>query len=135
MDEILELFPSREAFDTYWNENYNPLSYEDVKEAFEQFVTSAKKHIFLTDYEENGCVQKSDFLDNLSEDAQFFFQDTLTEAFYDKNPEVYENAFALYEISQMEQNPSLDVAVTFHEEYNRLYQDFMMHIFDTFYAQ
>ena len=89
---IFEQFPDREAFDRYWNENYVPVTYEDVREAFENFVSAADGHIYNSDYEENGCVSKEDFKDNLSEEAQFSFQDGLTEAFYDKNPEVYENA-------------------------------------------
>ena len=40
-------------------------------------------------------------MDNLSQAAQFAFQDGLTEAFYEKNPQVYENAFALFEAAQM----------------------------------
>ena len=86
---IFEQFPDREAFDRYWNENYVPVTYEDVREAFENFVSAADGHIYNSDYEENGCVSKEDFKDNLSEEAQFSFQDGLTEAFYDKNPEDY----------------------------------------------
>ena len=135
MEEILELFPNREAFEKYWEENYLPVEYKDVKSAYEEYVKSVDKHIFLADYEENGCIGESDFLENLSEDAQFFFQDTLTEIFYERNPDVYENAFALYEIAQMEGDPSLDVAICFHEEYNRLYREFMMNIFGTFFTK
>ena len=51
----MEEFKNREAFDAYWNENYVPLTYEDVKEAYEDFVKSADKHIFIPDYEEAGA--------------------------------------------------------------------------------
>ena len=54
MEDILAAFPDRETFDRYWEENYVPVTYEDVKEAFEDFVTSAGGHIFLSDYEEGG---------------------------------------------------------------------------------
>ena len=84
MEDILAAFPDRETFDRYWEENYVPVTYEDVKEAFEDFVTSAGGHIFLSDYEEGGCISKEDFKDNLSQEAQFAFQDGLTEVFYDK---------------------------------------------------
>ena len=57
-------------------------------------MTSAGGHIFLSDYEEGGCISKEDFKDNLSQEAQFAFQDGLTEVFYDKNPDLYETAFA-----------------------------------------
>ena len=30
----MEEFKNKEAFDAYWNENYVPLTYEDVKEAY-----------------------------------------------------------------------------------------------------
>lgn len=95
MEDILAAFPDRETFDRYWEENYVPVTYEDVKEAFEDFVTSAGGHIFLSDYEEGGCISKEDFKDNLSQEAQFAFQDGLTEVFYDKNPDLYETAFAI----------------------------------------
>lgn len=93
--DIFEQFPDREAFDRYWAENYVPVTYEDVKEMFEDFVTSAGGHIYLSDYEEKNCISKADFKDNLSQEAQFSFQDGLTEIFYDKNPELYETAFAI----------------------------------------
>ena len=49
-------------------------------------------------------------MDNLSETAMFNFQDTLTEVFYEKNPEVYETAFELYEESVINgsgENPAI----------------------------
>lgn len=131
----MEQFKDREAFDAYWNENYVPLSYQDVKEAFENYVKEAEKHIFLSDYEEGGSIAKADFMDNLSQTAQFTFQDTLTEAFYEKNPELYETAFAIYEEAQMAGEKDNNVAQTFHEEYQRLYQEFLNEMFDTFFSE
>ena len=128
--EIFAQFPDRETFDAYWNENYVPVTYEDVKEAFEDFVTSAAGHIFLSDYEENGCISKADFKENLSQEAQFTFQDSLTEAFYDKNPDLYETAFAIYEEAQMNGTKDSNIAATFHEEYQRLYNEFLLAMFD-----
>lgn len=131
----MEQFKDREAFDAYWNENYVPLSYKDVQEEFENYVKEAEKHIFLSDYEESGSIAKADFMDNLSQTAQFTFQDTLTEAFYEKNPKLYETAFAIYEEAQMEGRKDDNVALTFHEEYQRLYQDFLNEMFDTFFGE
>ena len=51
--DIFEQFPDRETFDKYWNENYQPVTYEDVREAFTDFVKSADGHIYLSDYEGN----------------------------------------------------------------------------------
>ena len=116
----MEEFKNREAFDAYWNENYVPLTYEDVKEAYEDFVKSADKHIFIPD----------DFMENLSQTAQFTFQDSLTEAFYDKNPDLYETAFAIYEEAQMNGTKDSNIAATFHEEYQRLYNEFLLAMFD-----
>lgn len=96
-ESILERFKTPEVFETYWNENYREVVYEDVREAFEDFVTSAAGHIYLSDYEEKGCITKADFKANLSQEAQFTFQDALTEVFYEKNPDLYETAFAIYE--------------------------------------
>lgn len=134
MEELFEQFPNREAFDAYWKENYKPLEYKDVKNAYEEFVNSAEKHIFKSDYEEGNCISREDFLENLNQNAEFSFQDILTEVFYDKNPELYETAFALYEAAQMSGEKERDVAMTFHEEYNRLYRKFMLEMFDQLYA-
>ena len=129
MEDILTAFPDRETFDRYWDENYVPITYEDVKEAFEDFVTSAAGHIFLSDYEEKGCISKEDFKENLSQEAQFAFQDGLTEVFYDKNPELYETAFAIFEEAEMTGNRRENVAFTFHETFNRLYAEFLDRLF------
>ena len=40
-------FPDRETFDRYWNENYVPVTYEDVATVFRDFVKSAEGHIYL----------------------------------------------------------------------------------------
>ena len=132
MADIFTQFPNKEAFDLYWKENYTQVTYEDVKEEYEAFVKEAEMHIFISDYEEGGCISQTDFMDNLSEDAMFTFQDTLTEAFYDKNPEVYENAFALFEEAKMA-GKNDDIAVAFHEEFNRLYREFVMQVFHEFF--
>lgn len=130
MSEIFKQFPNREAFDQYWNENYVPVTYEDVKEAFEDFVTSAGGHIFLSDYEEGGCISKADFKENLSQEAQFTFQDGLTEVFYDKNPEIYENAFAIFAESQMNDGQGAETAYIYAETFQRLYDEFLDILFD-----
>ena len=106
MEDILAAFPDRETFDRYWEENYVPVTYEDVKEAFEDFVTSAGGHIFLSDYEEGGCISKEDFKD------------------------LYETAFAIFEEAQMSGNQDVNVAVTFHETFNRLYAEFLDRLFE-----
>lgn len=133
MDDILQQFPTQEAFEAYWNENYISLTYEDVREAYEDFVKSADKRIFLSDYEEAGAISKDDFMDNLAEAAMFTFQDTLTEVFYEKNPDLYELAFALYEEAEMSGQGDKNVAMIFHEEYNRLYKEFLLQMFDNLY--
>lgn len=129
-ENIFEAFPDRETFDKYWMENYVPITYTDVKEIFEDFVTAADGHIFISDYEEKGCISKEDFKENLSQEAQFSFQDGLTEVFYDKNPELYETAFAIYEEAQLSGNKEADTAQIFHETFNRLYAEFLDQLFD-----
>ena len=62
--DIFEQFPDREAFDRYWEENYVPVTYEDVRGSFEDFVTAAGGHIYLSDYEEKGCISREDFMEN-----------------------------------------------------------------------
>jgi len=128
--DIFEQFPDRETFDKYWNEHYVPVDYEEVRESFEDFVTAADGHIYLSDYEEKNCISKVDFKENLSQEAQFTFQDGLTEVFYDKNPELYETAFAIYEEAQMTGNGKGDVAQIFHETFGKLYEEFLDRLFD-----
>ena len=127
---IFEQFPNREAFDTYWNENYVPVTYEDVKKAYEEFIVETEGHIFLSDYEENGCIAKGDFKENLSQEAQFTFQDVLTEVFYDKNPTLYETAFAIYEESQMNGGEGATIARIYGETFQKLYEEFLDKLFD-----
>ena len=129
-NDIFSHFPDRETFDRYWNENYVPVTYEDVATVFRDFVKSAEGHIYLSDYEEKGCISKEDFKDNLSQEAQFAFQDGLTEVFYDKNPELYETAFALFEEAQMTGQGDASVAQTFHETFNGLYEEFLDTLFE-----
>ena len=130
MEDILTAFPDTATFDRYWEENYIPVTYEDVRAEFEEFVTSTEGHIYLSDYEEGGCISKADFKENLSEEAKFAFQEALTEIFYDKNPEIYETAFAIFEEAQMSGRKDTDTAYTFHETYNRLYEEFLDQLFD-----
>lgn len=133
--DIFEQFPDKETFDKYWNENYVPVTYEDVKNMFEDFVKSAGGHIFLSDYEEKGCISKEDFKENLSQEAQFTFEDGLTEVFYDKNPQLYETAFALYEEAQITGEGDASVAQIFHDTFRSLYAEFLDRLYDEVLAQ
>ena len=107
-----------------------PVIYDDVKKIFEDFVTAAAGHIFLADYEEKSCISKADFKENLSQEAQFTFQDGLTEVFYDKNPELYELAFSIYEEAQLAENGKGKTAQIFHETFGALYDEFLDRLFD-----
>lgn len=128
--DIFEQFPDRETFDQYWKKNYKPVVYEDVREAFTDFVKAADGHIYISDYEEKGLISKADFKDNLSQEAQFTFQDGLTEVFYDKNPELYETAFALYEEAKLTGKGDAGVAQIFHETFQALYAEFLDCLYD-----
>lgn len=132
---IFEEFPDRETFEGYWKEHYVPVTYDEVKTVFEQFVTEAGGHIYLSDYEENGCISREDFKENLSQEAQFMFEDGLTEAFYEKNPELYETAFALYEEAQMTGEGDAGVAQIFHDTFHCLYEEFLNRLFDEMLAK
>ncbi len=127
--EIFERFPNQEAFEEHWNKEYKALTYEDVREAYEALVAETEGHIFLSDYEENGCISKEDFKQNLTQDAEFTLQDTLTEVFYEKNPELYETAFEIYEVSQMSGGDG-SIAQIFHETYQKLYNEFLDRLFE-----
>ena len=133
MAELWESLTTKEAFDEYWDTHYIPVSYEDVKEAYDAFLAEHENKIFLSDYQEKNCISREDFMENLHEDAAFLFQDVLTEVFYDKNPEIYEAAFALFEQAQME-NRKEPVAVTFHETFEKLYVEFLLKMFQEHFA-
>lgn len=128
--DIFEQFPDAETFEKYWREHYVPVTYADVRGVFEDFVTSAGGHIYLSDYEEKGCISREDFKDNLSQEARFTFEDGLTEVFYDKNPELYETAFALYEEAQLSGQGDASVAQIFHDTFQKLYAEFLDQLFD-----
>jgi hypothetical protein len=127
MKELLEQYPDQKAFDTFFHMKYKPVSYDDVKEAMEAFVGEAGLSLFLDDYVKNGKVTKEDFKNYLSQAASFQFEDAMTEAFYDKNPEIYETAFGLYELSP---EGSAAITRTFHETYKKSYEDCLDKLFD-----
>ena len=128
MEELLEKYPTQEAFDTFYQSEYKPVCYEDVREAMEALVQEAGLEIFLDDYVKQGKISREDFKDYFSETAKFQFEDAMAEAYYDKNPEIYEAAFGLYELA-----PAQSVAITrtFHEEYQKNYADCLNELFDT----
>ncbi len=126
--ELYETLTTKEEFDTYWASHYVPVTYKDVQEKFESFVKEQDKKIFIDDYEAKGEISKNDFIENLHADAEFAFQDALTMTFYDKNPELYEAAFTIYEMEQMEGKKST-ITVLFHETYNLLYRTFLNQMF------
>lgn len=129
-ETIFEQFPDREIFERYWKEHYVPVEYADVKHIFEDFVKTAEGHIYISDYEEKRCISKADFKENLSQEAQFMFEDGLTEIFYEKNPELYETAFAIYEEARITENGKADIAAIFHDTYHQLYTAFLDQLFD-----
>ncbi len=129
-ENIFSRFPDAETFEAYWREHYVPVTYEDVRETFEDFVVSANGHIYLSDYEEKGCISREDFKENLSQEAQFTFEDGLTEAFYDKNPELYETAFALFEEAQLSGRGNDCVARIFHDTFRQLYAEFLDRLYE-----
>lgn len=127
MEELLAKYPDREAFDTFFNMNYKPVRYEDVKEAMEAFVAEAGLSLFLDDYVKSSKVSKKDFKNHFSQAARFQFEDAMTEAYYDKNPDIYETAFGLYELAPAQ---SADITRTFHETYQTSYEECLDMLFD-----
>lgn len=126
MEDLLSKYPNQEAFDVFFRANYKPVTYEDIKEPLEAFVREAGLSLFLDDYVKKG-VAKEDFKQHFSQAAKFQFEDAMTEAYYEKNPDIYETAFGLYELS-----PESSVAITrtFHETYQSSYEDCLNQLFD-----
>ena len=116
MESLTKQFPDKETFDKFFVENFKTMTYEDVKEGLEELVKAEGLNIFQDDYVKN--VRKEDFKEHLSKGARFEFENAMTEAFYDKNPEVYEAAFGLYEEVPKH---AMAITETFHRTYQEIY--------------
>lgn len=129
MEELLRQFPDREAFDLFFNENYTPLVYDDVKDGFAEATEAEGAHIFPEG--DMDKVNRDNFMEYLGAGARFILENAMTEAFYEKNPEVYEAAFGLYE-----EDPQHSGAVTesFHRKYQESYSALLLEWFDTVIA-
>ncbi len=127
MEDLLRQYPDQKTFDVFFQMNYKPVSYEDVKDAMEEFVKEAGLSLFLDDYVASQNVKKEDFKEHLSQTARFQFDEAMTEAFYEKNPEIYETAFGLYEVSP---ESSVTITRTFHETYQKNYEECLDMLFD-----
>ena len=117
MEELLQQFPDREAFDAFFREHYQPLAYEDVKAGFGEAVKEAGAHIFPE--EDMDKVTGSNFMEYLGQGARFILENAMTEAFYEKNPEVYETAFGLFE---EDPEHSAKITETFHRTDQESYE-------------
>ena len=120
-------YTSAADFEKFFHANYTPLTYEDIKEDYENFYKEQNGKIFHEDYEKAAQISKDDFRDNLSKTALFTFQDALTELFYDKNPEIYEEAFAIFEENA---GAKSEITKIFDDTYQSLYETFLDQFFD-----
>lgn len=50
MEDLLTQYPDQKMFDTFFHMKYQPVRYEDVKEAMEAFVREAGLSLFLDEY-------------------------------------------------------------------------------------
>ena len=111
----------------------------ETTEVIKQAQAAANDEPVLTP-SENAAIQELtqptlDAIDNQTEtppdeDLQHIqaFEDAMAEAYYDKNPEIYEAAFGLYELAPAQ---SASITRTFHEEYQKNYADCLDELFDT----
>lgn len=127
MEDLLRQYPDQKTFDTFFHMKYQPVRYEDVREAMEALVKEAGLSLFLDEYVKGGKITKADFKKYFSQAAKFRFEDAMTEAFYDRNPEIYETAFGLFELSP---ESSASITRTFHETYQKSYEDCLDQLFD-----
>lgn len=131
MEDLRELYPTQEAFDTFFRMKYKPVVYADVKEAMESFVKEVGRELFLDEYVKNGKISKQDFKEHFSQAATFLLEDAMAEAYYEKNPEIYETAFGLYELAP---GQSASITRTFHETYRESYEECLDALFDAVIA-
>ena len=120
-------YQSAADFEKFFHTNYIPLTYEDVKSDFETFYKEQNGKIFHEDYEKAAQISRDDFRENLSKTALFTFQDTLTELFYEKNPTIYEEAFAIFEENG---GTKSEITKIFDDTYQSLYEEFLNQFFD-----
>lgn len=113
---------TKQEFDLLFQENYKEITYDNVKKSYETYYKELDGKIFHDDYL---TIEKETFLENLSDDAKFQFQDILLEVFYDKNPRIYESAFEIFELNNGK--PS-DITKTFDDCYQGLYQEFVSNL-------
>lgn len=127
MTDLVTRFPDKEAFELFFKESYKPITYNDMRQGMEGLVKEAGLEIFHDEYVKSGKVSKKDFAEYLSQAAKFRFQDAMSEAFYDTNPEIYEAAFGLYELEPIK---SKDITIIFHKVYAQVYQACLECLFD-----
>ncbi len=114
-------------FEKFFHSNYTPLTYADVRQEFADFYGEQNGKVFHEDYEKAAQISKHDFRENLSKTALFTFQDTLTEIFYEKNPAIYEEAFAIFEENG---GTKSEITKIFDDTYQSLYEEFLDQFFD-----
>lgn len=127
--DLLQAFPNKEAFDAFFMENFRPMTYDDMKDGLEELVKKEGLDIFEKSYVEK--VNKADFMEHLSQAARFAFDEAMTEAFYDKNPEIYEAAFGIFELAP---DRAKEIAYTFHKTYQEIFEEGMNCMFDAVIA-
>lgn len=76
----------KEVFDTFFTENYCAVDYATVKEAFEE-IASAGNEIFSGNYEARN-LKRENFILYLKSEVYCDFEDAITEAVDDLNPEI-----------------------------------------------
>lgn len=115
---------TKQEFDLLFKDNYSEITYDDVKDAYCSYFKELNGKIFHDDYQ---TIDKDTFLENLSDDAKFQFQDILLESFYDKNPLIYESAFEIFESNNGQKS---DVTKSFDDCYMTLYDSFVCQLAD-----
>lgn len=131
MEDLLKQYPTKEAFDRFFEQNYQPVLYCEAGPQMEELIREAGLEIFFDDYVKEKRVSKRDFKEHLSQAANFRFEEAMTEAYYEKNPEIYEAAFGLYELAGAK---SAGITETFHVKYKENYEALLDELYDTVIA-
>lgn len=116
---------SKHSFEALFQKEYQALKYEELKEGFEEFCES--NELFDSDYLAGGKICKSDFREHFTETAAFTLQDLFTEAFYEKNPRIYETAFEIFEENEGQKT---DITELFENTYEESYGEVMNELFN-----
>lgn len=114
----------KEVFDKFFEENYCPVEYSNVKAEFEQ-VAAAGNDIFSGSYEARN-LNRENFILYLTSESYCDFEAIVQEAVDDLNPEILD---AVMDVTEM-QDDGDQVTERYWENQRELLNEFLLRLYD-----